>query len=179
MRNANIPTLVTREPGGTPLGESVRAIFIDANVELSGITETLLLNASRAELCHKVIRPALREGKLVVCDRFWDATLAYQGYGRGLPLDALRQVNDFAAGGLTPDRTFLLDIAPSVSAERLATRAADRMEREDIEFHQRVADGYRRLAAAAPERFVVIDGTLPQAEVALRVRDAVMACWHA
>ena len=172
-------SVVTREPGGTPLGERIRALLIDPGADMSRETEALLLNSSRAELVDKTIAPALRAGKLVVCDRFWDATLAYQGYGRGLPLDNLQQLNLFAARGLTPDLTFLLDIPLDISRQRLQGRSTDRMERENQAFHERVARGYRELAAANAQRFVVLDGTQPQAQVAAQVLDAVLKRWHA
>ena len=124
-----------------------------------------------------MIRPALGDGKLVVCDRFWDATLAYQGYGRGLLVDELARITGFAAGGLTPDLTFLLDIQAGAIAERLHKRHGghDRMEREQFAFHERVADGYRALAAAAPDRIVVVDGTRPPEKIANVVREKILA----
>ncbi|HLW38676.1 MAG TPA: dTMP kinase [Candidatus Eremiobacteraceae bacterium] len=179
LSRAGMQSVVTREPGGTPLGERVRALLIDPGADMSRETEALLLNSSRAELVDKTIAPALRAGKLVVCDRFWDATLAYQGYGRGLPLDNLQQLNLFAARGLTPDLTFLLDIPLDISRQRLQGRSTDRMERENQAFHERVARGYRELAAANAQRFVVLDGTQPQAQVAAQVLDAVLKRWHA
>ena len=141
--------------------------------------EALILSASRAELVDKVIEPALRENRLVVCDRFWDATLAYQGYGRGLPVETLVLLTMFAARGIEPDMTFLLDVPVRVSQERIRGRLgfADRMERESIEFHERVALGYRELAAAAPHRFIVIDGRRPEDEIAVELRQQVIARW--
>ena len=137
-----------------------------------------MLNASRAELVDKVIEPALREGRLVVCDRFWDATIAYQGYGRGLPIESLMTLTMYAARRLSPDLTFLLDIPIDVSRQRLRGRAADRLEGEVAAFHERVAQGYRRLAAADPKRFVVLDGTRPENELAVHIRTAVLSRWH-
>ena len=145
---------------------------------MSDEAESLLLNASRAELVDKVIEPALREGRLVVCDRFWDATIAYQGYGRGLPIESLMSLNMYASRRLSPDLTILLDIPVDVSRQRLRGRAADRVEGEAAMFHERVADGYRRIAAAQPQRFVVLDGTKPQDEVAVHVRTAVLTRWR-
>jgi dTMP kinase len=143
---------------------------------MSPEAETLLLSASRAELVDKVIEPALDEGRIVVCDRFWDATLAYQGYGRSLPIDTLMQITMFAARNLAPDITFLLDISQDESRERLKgrTRAADRMEREKRDFHERVADGYRRLAAADPARIIVLDGSRAEDELAAQIREIVL-----
>jgi dTMP kinase len=179
LSGKGIESVVTREPGGTPLGERIRALLIDATAEMAPETEVLLLNASRAELVARTIAPALRAGKLVVCDRFWDATLAYQGYGRGLPLALLREINLFAARGITPDLTMLIDIPQRVSRERLHGRAADRLENESEAFHERVARGYRELAAAEPLRFVVLDGTLPEADLSAQVLGAVLERWHA
>jgi dTMP kinase len=144
---------------------------------MSPEAETLLLSASRAELVDKVIEPALDEGRIVVCDRFWDATLAYQGYGRTLPIDALMQITMFAARNLAPDITFLLDISQDESRERLKGRArvADRMEREKRDFHERVAEGYRRLASADPERIIVLDGARDEEELAARIREIVLS----
>jgi dTMP kinase len=144
---------------------------------MSPEAETLLLSASRAELVDKVIEPALDEGRIVVCDRFWDATLAYQGYGRRLPIDALMQITMFAARNLAPDITFLLDISQDVSRERLKgrTRTADRMEREKRDFHERVAEGYRRLAAADPARIIVLDGARAEEELASQIREIVLS----
>ena len=143
--------------------------------------EALLLSASRAELVDKILERGLADGRLVVCDRFWDATLAYQGFGRGLPVETLLTITMFAARRLQPDLTFLLDVAPSVSRERLKSRTAipDRMERESSSFHERVADGYRRLAAAEPHRFVTIDGTRAEEEIAIEVRQTVLSRWQA
>jgi dTMP kinase len=143
---------------------------------MSREAETLLLSASRAELVDKVIEPALEEGRIVVCDRFWDATLAYQGYGRKLPVETLMQITMFAARNLAPDVTFLLDIPVSLSRERLRgrKRTTDRMEREKRDFHERVAEGYRRVAAADPGRVIVLDGTRPEEELAAHVREVIL-----
>ncbi len=145
---------------------------------MSRETEALLLCASRAELVDKVIEPALQEGRLVVCDRFWDATIAYQGYGRGLPIDSLMYLTMFAARRLSPDVTFLLHVPLDVSRQRLRGRSADRLEGEANNFHERVAQGYRKLAAVEPERFVVVDGTLPEEELAVKIRTEVLSRWH-
>ncbi len=143
---------------------------------MSREAEALLLSASRAELVDKVIEPALDEGRIVVCDRFWDATLAYQGYGRKLPVESLMQITMFAARNLAPDLTFLLDIPVEVSRERLRgrRRTTDRMEREKLDFHERVADGYRRVAAADPGRVIMLDGTRPEDELAAQIREVVL-----
>jgi dTMP kinase len=178
LEDTTIPFVFTREPGGTPLGEKVRELLIDPLGQMSAQAEALLLSASRAELVDKVIEPALREGRLVVCDRFWDATIAYQGYGRGLPIDTLMQLTMFAARRLSPDLTFLLDLPLEVSHLRLRGRNADRLESEASGFHARVAAGYRALSAAEPGRFIVLDGTRPETELATTIRTAVLSHWH-
>ena len=147
---------------------------------MSPEAETLLLSASRAELVDKVIEPALAEGRLVVCDRFWDATLAYQGFGRGLALDTLMNITTFAARGLAPDLTFLLDISTELSRGRLQIRPGfgDRMERESPEFHRRVAEGYKKVAAAEPKRVIVLDGSEEPDKIAAHVRETVLTRWQ-
>ncbi|HLN47432.1 MAG TPA: dTMP kinase [Magnetospirillaceae bacterium] len=176
LAQTTIPFIFTREPGGTPLGEKLRELLIDPLGQMSREAEALLLSASRAELVDKVIEPALDEGRIVVCDRFWDATLAYQGYGRKLPVESLMQITMFAARNLAPDLTFLLDIPVDVSRERLRgrRRTTDRMEREKLDFHERVADGYRRVAAADPGRVIMLDGTRPEDELAAQIREVVL-----
>ena len=160
--------LRTREPGGTPLGDAVRKIFLhDPAQKINPIAEAMLINAPRAQLCTDVIRPALRGGKTVLSDRFYDATIAYQGYGRALEIEGLLQVCLVATGGLSPDLTFLLDITPEVSHERVLARAEgdhhpiDRMEAESLEFHRRVREGYLVMARRWTSRFVVLDGMRP------------------
>ncbi|HEY7980280.1 MAG TPA: dTMP kinase [Candidatus Eremiobacteraceae bacterium] len=180
LSGTTIPFIFTREPGGTPLGEKLRQLLIDPLGQMAPESEALILNASRAELVDKILERGLAEGRLIVCDRFWDATLAYQGFGRGLPIDTLLTITMFAARRLQPDLTFLLDVSPSVSRERLKSRTAipDRMERESSAFHERVAEGYRRLAAAEPHRFVTIDGTGAEEEIAVEVRQIVLSRWQ-
>jgi len=161
LRNRKIDIHVTREPGGTPLGDRVRALFLlDPDVTIDPLAEALLINSSRAQLVGDVIVPALRAGTVVLCDRFFDATIAYQGFGRGLDIEMLLELSLTATRRIAPDLTFLLDIPAELSRERLRARgvAADRLERESLEFHDRVRRGYLQLA----ERFgriVVLDGT--------------------
>lgn len=171
--------MFTREPGGTPLGEKLRTLLIDPLHQMAPEAEALILSASRAELVDKVIEPSLRDGRLVVCDRFWDATLAYQGSGRGLPADELMRLTMFAARRIEPDMTFLLDVPVPVSQARIRGRLgfADRMERESLEFHERVAAGYRVLAAAAPHRIRVVDGQRPENDIAVEIRGAILDRW--
>jgi dTMP kinase len=167
----------TRDPGGTAIGNQVRELLLNGdNVRMSALAELFLYEASRAQLVQEVIRPALAAGRLVLCDRFTDSTVAYQGYGRGLNLDLLEQLNAVAADGLRPDLTFLLDLDPAVGLARAAERLAhprqqpDRLEGEVLEFHQRVRAGYRALAAREPERVVILDATLGILELGAQIR---------
>jgi dTMP kinase len=159
------PPMVLREPGGTPLGEEIRHLLKHhpSNAGMNAEAELLLMNASRAQLVREIIRPALDAGQIVLCDRFADSTLAYQGYGRGLNLDVVRRVLELAVGTTRPDLTFLLSVPVSVSEARRAARARaeagprDRFEENDRGFFERVERGYRELSAAEPDRIKVID----------------------
>jgi dTMP kinase len=153
--------IVTREPGGTPFGDAVRTLFIDPAYAVDPIAETMLVNASRAQLVAEVIAPALKAGTTVLCDRFFDATVAYQGYGRGLDIDGLLEICLAATHRIAPDLTFLLDIPVALSRTRITARGGtDRLEREDDTFHERVRTGYLALAKRFP-RIHIIDGTAP------------------
>jgi dTMP kinase len=170
---------VTREPGGTDIGEQVRDVLHSPdNQEMHPRAEILLYSASRAQLVEQVIRPALAAGKIVLTDRFYDSTLAYQGYGHGLDLEALRQITRFATGGLKPDLTLYLEINPQAGLSRRQSDQGAEWNRLDalgLEFHRRVHAGYQALIAAEPERWVVIDGDRPVEVVQAEVREAVMA----
>ncbi len=163
------PVRTLREPGGTPIGEEIRHTLkhSKANVTMTYETELLLMNASRAQLVRETIRPALAVGEIVLSDRFYDSTTAYQGYGRGLDLALVRSVIDFAVGDTRPDLTLLLHVPPEVSAERLQSRQStlpfvrDRLEEGDQHFFARVAHGYDAIAAAEPGRVRVVDGAAP------------------
>ena len=153
--------VAVREPGSTPVGERVRDIVLHAQeIPLGANAQALLYSTARAQLVRDVIRPALADGKIVIVDRFYDSTLAYQGYGHGADLGQLRAVTDFAVGETRPKRTLLLDLPIEAAEKRAATRkpgrAWDRFETEARAFHVRVRDGYLRLAAAEPQRFAVI-----------------------
>jgi dTMP kinase len=152
----------TREPGGTPLGNSIREMFLNRAATIAPLAEAMLVNAARAQHVADVIRPALVAGRLVICDRFTDSTLAYQGYGRGVDSVALRSLCDVATEGLEPHLVLVLDIPIVVARERLDTRAhaTDRIENESDEFHERVRGGFLALAANSPYHRV-LDGTLP------------------
>jgi len=153
---------LTREPGGTALGEQIRSIVLareaDGAAEIEARADALLFNAARAQLVAEVIRPALASGEVVVCARYGDSTLAYQGYGAGLPMAELRAVADLATGGLTPDLTILLDVSPEVGLRRKAEESRNRFEAAfDLDFHRRVRAGFLELAGAEPGRWRVLD----------------------
>jgi len=151
-----------REPGGTPAGDRVRALFLDTNVRIGGVTEMMLINASRAQLTADVIRPALADGSVVLADRYVHSSLAYQGYGRGVPLETVSKVCEIATDGLMPDLTLFVDISVETSLRRVAQRGEtiDRLDGETHAFHERVREGYKRLAEH-DERVVTLDGELP------------------
>ncbi|HEX8806737.1 MAG TPA: dTMP kinase [Candidatus Aquilonibacter sp.] len=168
LRASGREIIVTREPGGTPVGDAIRRIFLQPGLEIAPLTEALLINAARAQHVVDLIDPALRRGAIVICDRFVDSTLAYQGYGRGIDMKFLRDLCNTAAGGLVPDLTFVLDIPVAVSRERACARdagAGDRMEREGNDFYEWVRRGFLDLAQRAP-RYKVIDATKPPEDVA-------------
>jgi dTMP kinase len=170
---ADLGAVLTHEPGATAAGRRIREVVLDPAVgELGARAEALLMAADRAQHVAEVIAPALASGDDVVSDRFTPSSLAYQGYGRGLDLEELRRLSAWAAGGLEPDLVVLLDVPPALARQRRGGRP-DRMEAENEAFHERVAAGYRQLAAADPDRWVVVDGTGEVDEVARRVRDAV------
>ena len=169
LERAGVSALLTREPGGTKLSEEIREMLLDASRgPVDPRTELLLYIASRAQLVAQVIRPALAGGVSVLCDRFMDASVAYQGWARGLGEELVDGLNEFAVGECVPERTFLLDLPVEAGFSRGPERresngiqAKDRLEREDRSFHDRVREGYLRLAAAHPDRIVVIDATAP------------------
>ncbi|MCT9929808.1 dTMP kinase [Planotetraspora sp. A-T 1434] len=173
LRDQGYDVVQTREPGSTKVGMRLRAILLDATHQgLSARSETLLYAADRAEHVEKVIRPALYRGSTVVCDRYVDSSLAYQGAGRALDPEEVAKINSWATGGLVPDLTVLIDVPPSVGLRRMAS-PADRIEAEPMEFHERVRREFRALAAADPERYLVVDGTLPQGELSRLIQDRV------
>ncbi len=167
----------TREPGGDRVGERVRDVLLNAPDGAVGAeAELLLFAAARAQNVRAVVRPALALGHVVLCDRFTDSTLAYQGAGRGLPLDTLRAVNDFATGGLVPDKTFLLDLPVRDGLARRAseTGTENRMDRESVAFHERVRDGFLRVAADEPDRVVIVDASRAPEVIAADLLRAVL-----
>jgi dTMP kinase len=169
---ARLPeAVITKEPGGTPLADEIRGILLDARSRLDPLAELFLFAASRRQNVVEVIRPALDDGRVVLCDRFTDATLAYQGFGRLLDLDRLRMLNDWATTSLQPDFTVLLDLPEEVGLDRArsrnvgTTKNEGRFEAEDLRFHRRVREGYLALAAAEPGRYVVVDANGPENDV--------------
>jgi dTMP kinase len=177
LEDGGATVVLTREPGGTRIGERIRAILLETATagDTSGQdarTDALLFNAARAQLVAEVIGPAIGRGDVVVCARFADSTLAYQGYGAGLPRDELRTLERFATDGLRPELTIVLDLPPEVGLARKSAAELTRFEAGfDLAFHERVRAGFLALAAAEPGRFVVVDATLPFEAVA----DAIMA----
>jgi dTMP kinase len=167
LRSAGRETIVTREPGGTPVGDAIRGVFLEPGISIAPLTEALLINAARAQHIVDVIEPALSRGVWVLCDRFVDSTLAYQGYGRGIDLSLLSSLCDTATGGRVADRTFVLDLPVPVSRERARLRdagAGDRMEREDTSFYERARLGFLDLASKSG-RYRVLDASKPPEEL--------------
>lgn len=172
LRERGYDPLLTREPGGTEAGELIRDVFLHVRLPVEAWAEALLINASRAQLVAEVIRPALGRGRPVLCDRYIDSTLAYQGYGRGLDLAILREICDTATGSLAPDLTLLADVSVATSQARIASRGErrDRIESQKTAFHERVRSGYQRLAEETP-RIRLLDGERSVAEI-------LDAAWH-
>ena len=173
LEQRNIPVVLTHEPGGTALGNEVRkALKRRRGSFISPQAELFLFAASRVQLVAELIRPALEEGKVVICDRFTYSTLVYQGYGRGLDLTAIEMVNNMATGNLNPDLIILLDISPEQGLARKRS-LKDRFELEDLSFHRRVREGYLKMAAAEPDRWLVIDASLPKGKITEIIWDRV------
>jgi dTMP kinase len=178
LERAGIAATRTREPGGSEGAEAIRRLLLEgADARWDALAEALLLYAARHDHVTRLIAPALQQGRWVVCDRFADSTLAYQGYGRGLPFSELLALHRIALGDFAPDLTLVLDLPASMGLARLAGRAADadRFERLDRSFHERLRDGFRRIAADNPQRCVVIDASGEREAVHRAVRDAVTA----
>jgi dTMP kinase len=170
----HLGALLTRETGGTAVGERLRAILHDvAIVDLDDRAEALITAADRAQHIARVVRPALDAGRSVVSDRSVHTTLAYQGYGRGLDLAEIRRINDWAIGGLWPTLVVLLDAPPDVLAGRMRDRTLDRFERAGEAFHERVIEGYRAMAAEDPARWIVVGAEDDRDKIAAEIRDAI------
>ena len=168
LRRRSIPVLLTREPGGTPSGESIRRL-LKGQRSFRPMSELLLFEAARAQLVESVIRPGLDGGTTTICDRYTASTVAYQGHGRGLDLALIQQLNEMATGGLVPDLTVLLDLSPQVGLSRRGTAGNDPFESAPQEFQSKVREGYLAQAEEAPERWLVLDGSRPQSELSREI----------
>lgn len=174
LEAAGVRVRSLREPGGTEQGEALRAMLLDPDhTGLDAIAELLLYEASRAQLVADVIEPALEAGEIVLCDRFYDSTTAYQGFARGLSLERIRTLNEIATNGLVPDRTIVLDIDPVLGVERATADGADRLEGESVAFHEAVRQGFLTVALEDPERVRVVDASGTPDEVAEAIADAL------
>jgi dTMP kinase len=173
LKEKNYKHIITRDPGGTTAGKHIRRILLNAQFALSSTAELLLYQADRAQNVAEIIRPALEQGTLVFCDRYIDSTIAYQGYGRGLCLQTITMLNEISTGGLKPDLTILFDLDSEIGLSRLHPGSYDRLEREALDFHQRVREGYLTLAKQEPERFCIIDAGAPFATVQSALRKAI------
>ncbi len=177
LRGKGLNVILTREPGGVELSERIRSILIETGLDISPRAELLLFLASRAQHTDGLIRPSLQKGHIVVCDRYIDASVAYQGYGRGLSIEMIKRLNDWATGGIRPNLTVLLDLSPEEGLERVRTsKKMDRIEGENLEFHRRVREGYLEIARSDPDRFLVLDATRSMEEIQRFIREAVEAC---
>ena len=171
LKSCGKDALLTREPGGTAISEQIREVILSTrNQSIGDETEALLYSAARAQIVAELIRPALAADKIVVCDRYADSTMAYQGYGLGLDLDALRAITRFATGGLVPDLTFYVDVPVEVGLTRRHRGETNRLDHKDQEYHARVREGFLKMANEEPQRWMVIDGTRPVDEVQREIR---------
>ena len=181
LRAAGHRVMVTREPGGTRAGEAIRAIFLDPAVSLHAAAELLLVLADRAQHVREKLKPALAAGEIVLSARYSDSTVAYQGYGRGLDLKLLEELNRLASDGTRPDLTIVLDLAVETGLERTRARVRgdvrgpDRFEGEQVEFHRRVREGFLKISRDEPQRVIMIEATQPMAEITARISAAIIA----
>ena len=174
LKSLKINYITYREPGGTKLSEKIRQILLDKeNMELSSISEGLLFAAARAQLVKEKIRPDLDSGKVVICDRFIDSTIAYQGYGRGLDIQKLVSINEIATEGLIPDITFLLDIKPENAFKRIDSTEIDRMESVGINFFKKIRKGYFQIIKDNPERFFLINADRPKVLIENEINEII------
>jgi len=167
LKEKGYDVLLVREPGGTRISEKIRSIILDPeNQEMGIVTEMLLYASARAQLVFEVIKPAIENGKIVICDRFVDSSYVYQGFGRGISLETIEEANRAALGGISPDITFFFDVSPEIALKRrFASTGADRIEKEKIAFHMKVYDGYKKLASMHTERIKTIDSTRSVEEI--------------
>jgi dTMP kinase len=162
LKQHNIPSLLTQEPGGTPLGDKIRSVLkVKRDFTISPLSELFLFAACRGQLIQDVIAPALHSGQVVVCDRFSDSTVVYQGFARGLELPLIDSINTAATDGLTPDVTILLDLLPEHGLQRKRKIHQDRFDSEEISFHSKIREGYLNLASKEPARWLVLQAGLP------------------
>jgi dTMP kinase len=162
LQRHNIPSLLTKEPGGTPLGNKIRPVLkVKRDFTISPLSELFLFSACRSQLVQDVIGPALNSGHVVLCDRFCDSTVVYQGFARGLDLPLINSINSAATGGLKPDVTILLDILPEQGLQRKRKTDRDRFDSEELSFHRKIREGYLNLAAQEPGRWLVLQAGLP------------------
>jgi len=176
LKSCGREVIYTREPGGTEISEQIRDVILSTrNKSMRNETEVLLFSAARAQIVAELIRPALAENKIVICDRYSDSTFAYQGYGLGLDLTSLRAITKFATGGLVPALTFYVDVPAEVGLARRHRGETNRLDQKDVEYHARVRNGYLELAQVEPKRFVVIDGTGSIEDVQEKIRVRAMA----
>jgi len=177
LESLNLPVVKTREPGGTEIGDQIREVLVRMdNTELHPRTEILLFLAARAQLVEELIIPSLRQYKIILCDRYGDSTLAYQGYGHGLDLETLRAMLEFATGGLKPDLTILLDIDVLTGLKRKKVKEEwNRLDAFELSFHERVREGYHILAGQEPERWKIVDATQNPEQVQNEIRALVLA----
>ena len=177
LQRCGVPCTLTREPGGTPIGESLRELlqFAPHNASMAPETELLLFEASRSQLVREVIKPALERGRCVIADRFFDSTTVYQGAARKLDREMIERLNGFAVSDCVPDITFVLDVDAATAESRMRhePRKADRMEQQPTEFYERVREAYRQLAAHEPGRIVLIDGSQDAEEIENNIWEAV------
>ena len=175
--NKDNKILLLREPGGTVISEKIRNLLLDRSLKLmNSVTELLLYEAARSQLIAETIFPAMEKNKIVICDRFYDSTTAYQGYGRGIQLDIIKSAHKIATHGLRPDVTFVIDLDPTIARGRQkhAGRSRDRMELEELTFHKKVRDGYCKLVEEEPDRIFLIDGDRPINEISKKVWAVVL-----
>jgi dTMP kinase len=177
LESLNLTVVKTREPGGTAIGDQIREVLVSLdNTELHPRTEILLFLAARAQLVEELIIPSLRQNKIILCDRYGDSTLAYQGYGHGLDLETLRAMLEFATGGLKPDLTILLDIDVLTGLKRKKVKEEwNRLDAFELSFHERVREGYHILAGQEPERWKIVDATQKPEQVQNEIRALVLA----
>ena len=175
LKHLGVQFKTFREPGGTDLSEKIRTILLDKeNIELISTAESLLFAAARAQLTTEQINPAIEKGEFVICDRFTDSTIAYQGYGRGLDIDKLEAINHIATAGLIPDITFILDISPEAAAVRMETEASDRMEETGVDFFRKIRKGYHQIKDQNPNRYRLINGEQSPGNVFKEIKAIIM-----